>query len=72
MTAMRNQVLPGTLLVFRTAEGHYGKMAILGFRSSHDFNFPEASHLSQNVKDYLIKQPAKEKYHLEVKWMLLE
>ena len=73
MTAVRNQVVPGMVLVFRTAEGHYGKMEIIGFRSSHDFNFPEAANLSQKVKDYLAKQqPVKEKYHLEVKWMLLQ
>ena len=72
LSAMRNQLLPGSVFAFRTAESHYGKMEILGFRSSHDFNFPEASHLSQKVKDYLLKQPIIEKYHLEVKWMFLE
>src|SRR5439155_15807119 len=38
---------PGTVVVFKTAEGHYGKLQVIRYRPVDDFAFPEATHLSQ-------------------------
>ena len=62
---------PGTVIVFQTTEGQYGKMEIIGWHNSHDFSFPEASILSEKLREHMKNKPVKEKYHLEVKWQLL-
>jgi len=63
---------PGTVIVFRTAEGHAGKLYVIGFRSLHDFSFPEASYLKQSWRDYVLAKPDRENYHLEVVWELYD
>ncbi len=63
---------PGTVIVFQTAEGKYGKLEILGFRSSHDFAFKEAANLPDKWKKFALKKPEIKNYHLEVKWRLFE
>jgi hypothetical protein len=63
---------PGTTIVFRTAEGRYGKMAVAGFRSSHDVGFDEATFLPDKVKAFLKSRDERKDYHLEVRWELLE
>lgn len=61
----------GTVAVFKTAEGHYGKLMIKGFRSLHDFNFLEAQqYIHQSWRNYVLKKPNTRKYHLVVEYQL--
>jgi hypothetical protein len=67
----KNGVLnPGTILIFRTAEGNFGKMQVERYRSNHDFSFPEAVNLDDSWREMVLKRPNREKYHLQVKWQL--
>ena len=66
-----DRLKPGSVIVFQTSEGRYGKMQIIGFRSSHDFSFPEAKKLPQKLRDYLQDKPVIQDYHMEVRWELL-
>jgi hypothetical protein len=67
----KNGVLnPGTILIFRTAEGNFGKLQVEKYRALHDFSFPEAAYLEESWRDMSMKKPDREKYHLQVKWQL--
>ena len=33
---------PGTIIVFRTADGTLGKLQVVGYRRLHDLSFPQA------------------------------
>ncbi len=67
----KNGVLnPGTILIFKTAEGNFGKMQVERYRSHHDFSFPEAVNLDDSWREMVLKKPDREKYHLQVKWQL--
>jgi|PlaIllAssembly_1097288.scaffolds.fasta_scaffold25261_3 hypothetical protein len=62
---------PGTIIVFRTAEGNFGKMQVEGYRAMQDFSFPEAdAYLDSEWRDMVLNRPNQEKYHLQVKWQL--
>lgn len=63
---------PGVIIAFKTSEGNKGKLRIEGYRSLHDFSFPEASYLSESWKSFALTKPNVEKYHLHVKWHLFE
>jgi len=67
-----NAVLnPGTIVVFRTAEGNFGKMQVEGYRALQDFSIPEAdAYLDNEWRDMVLNRPNREKYHLQVKWQL--
>lgn len=66
-----NSVLqPGTVLVFRTAEGAWGKLIVDGYRSSHDFSFPGAESLSPTWKESVLKSPTVARYHMQVRMVL--
>jgi len=61
----------GTVAVFKTGEGHYGKLRIKGFRALHDFNFPEArQYMDQSWKNYVLNKPDNKKYHVVVEYQL--
>jgi hypothetical protein len=61
----KNGVLtPGAIIVFRTAEGNFGKLQIERYRALHDFSFPEAINLKESWRDMALKKPDREKYHL--------
>ena len=61
----------GKVVMFKTAEGNYGKLRIKGFRSLHDFDFKEAQeHISPSWKKYVLKKPNTKKYHLIIEYKL--
>jgi hypothetical protein len=66
----------GSVIVFRTSQGKYGKLRIEGFRSLHEFSFPElAAAFSDESrldawKSKATQRPDFEKYHLVVRWCL--
>jgi hypothetical protein len=61
----------GTVAVFQTAEGHYGKLKIIGFKALHDFNFKEAQkYLDKEWREFVLRKPDTKKYHLVVKYKL--
>jgi hypothetical protein len=70
LTFSKKSLKPGTVIVFKTGQGHYGKMEIVGFRSSHDFDFGQALHLKK-LQDYFKSRKERPHYHLEVRWELL-
>jgi hypothetical protein len=61
---------PGAIVVFRTAEGNFGKLQVEKYRALHDFSFPEAANLRDSWREMVLKKPDQEKYHLQVKWQL--
>ncbi len=62
---------PGTVAVFKTVEGNYGKLKIKGFKSLHDFDFKEAQkYLDESWKHFVLKKPNTKKYHLVVEYKL--
>lgn len=61
---------PGTVVVFKTGEGNFGKLQVVKYRALHDFTFPEAIYIEQKWKDFVLKKPNKENYHLQVRWQL--
>lgn len=62
---------PGAVIVFRTAEGNFGKLKIDRYWPLHDFSFPEAEkYLDDSLKEYLLSKPNFETYHLQVTWKL--
>jgi hypothetical protein len=63
-------LVPGLVIVFRTGEGNFGKMQIERYRSLHDFSFQEAVYLDDSWREMILKEPNREKYHLQVKWHL--
>ena len=61
------------LIVFRTAEGNFGKLQIDQYRALHDFSFPEAAqYLSDDMREFLLSEPNFETYHLQVTWKLFQ
>jgi hypothetical protein len=60
----------GTVAIFKTAEGNYGKLRIKGFRALHDFSFKEAQDLTQQWRAFVLKKPNTQKYHLVVEYQL--
>ena len=71
-TVRNGHIQQGTVIAFQTAEGKYGKLEILGFRSSRDFAFKEAANLPEKWRKFVLKKPEIKGYHLEVKWCLFE
>lgn len=61
---------PGTVVAIRTSAGNFGKLRVKQYRTLHDTSFPEAKYLSDRWKKFVLGQPNKEEYHLEVQWML--
>jgi hypothetical protein len=59
---------PGTVIAFRTAEGNFGKLQVVGFKPLHDLSFPEASVYSEQWKTEAAARPNHERYHIEIKW----
>ena len=69
-TVKNGLIQPGTIIVFQTVEGKYGKLEVLGFRSSRDFAFKEAANLPEQWKKFVSEKPEIKNYHLEVRWRL--
>lgn len=76
------QLNPGTIVVFETAEGNFGKFQVEQYVSTYDITFPEAEkHYTTYWKEATRKnwnnvvavgQDIIEKYHLRVKWELFK
>lgn len=74
------QLNPGTIVVFETAEGNFGKLQVERYRSTYEIAFPEAhKHYTTYWKEAIRKNWNQlvgeelvdiEKYHLQVKWEL--
>ena len=64
------RLTPGAVVVFRTAEGHLGKLQVEKYRALHDFSFPEAAYLSEEWKSFALKSPDMGMYNLQVRWQL--
>jgi hypothetical protein len=62
---------PGAIVIFRTGKGEVGKFQVVGYKSSHNFDFPEAKHLTDKWKKFTLSKPESPAYHLQVKWGLL-
>ena len=62
---------PGAIVVFRTGKGEAGKFQVVGYKGSHDFDFPEAAYLTERWKQFTLSKPEIPAYHLKVKWTLL-
>ena len=61
----------GTVAIFKTTEGHYGKLKIKGFKALHDFNFKEArEYLDSSWQSFVLKKPDTKRYHLVVEYTL--
>jgi len=60
----------GTVVMFKTAEGNYGKLRIVGFKALHDFHFKEAQSLDQQWREFVLTKPNIQKYHLVVEYKL--
>lgn len=64
-------IRPGTVAVFKTGDGHYGKLRIKGYRALHDFGFKEArEYLSPSWKKFVLAKPNSKNYHLVVEYVL--
>jgi hypothetical protein len=63
---------PGTVIAFRTAEGNFGKLQVVGFRPLHDLSFPEANVYSEQWKTEAAARPNHERYHIKIKWELYQ
>jgi hypothetical protein len=61
---------PGTIVVFRTADGALGKLQVVGYRRLHDLSFPQATAYRDTWKTAVSQRPDVERYHLEIKWQL--
>jgi hypothetical protein len=62
----------GSIVVFKTSAGAYGKLRVVRYRESQDFTFDEVSLLSQSIRDFFAANPNIVNYHLEVEWELFE
>jgi len=60
----------GTIIGIKTAEGNYAKVKVLRYRSTHDFSFKEAKHLTSNWRRIMKNRPVVKNYHLEIQWTL--
>jgi len=57
----------GTIIVFKTGEGHYGKLQIKGYRSLHSFDFPEArTYLDEDWKRFALNKEDIKQYNMVV------
>lgn len=65
-----DRLVPGAVIALLTAEGNYAKLRVVGYRPLHDFSFKEAMILRESWKSMVLNKPDKEKYHLEVEWVL--
>jgi hypothetical protein len=61
---------PVERFALKTMEGNIAKIRVTGFRKLHDFDFDEAALLSPEWKEFALKKPDIDKYHLEVEWVL--
>jgi hypothetical protein len=61
---------PGTIIVFRTADGTLGKLQVVGYRRLHDLSFPQASAYLDTSKTAISQHADIERGHLEIKWQL--
>ncbi|MCL5281272.1 MAG: hypothetical protein M1376_15335 [Planctomycetes bacterium] len=59
---------PGTIVVFRTADGTLGKLQIVGYRRLHDLSFPQAGAYLDTSKTAISQHADIERGHLEIKW----
>ncbi len=61
----------GTVAMFRTVEGRYGKLEIIGFKALHDFDFKEIKkHATDSWKKFVLAQKDTKEYHLMIKYHL--
>jgi hypothetical protein len=62
-----------TIIVFKTGEGHYGKLQVQGYRPLHSFNFPEAqTYLDEDWKRFALSHDNVKKYNMVVAYKFYE
>ena len=62
-----------TIIVFKTGDGHYGKLQVQGYRSLHSFNFPEAkTYLDEDWKRFALSHDDVKKYNMVVAYKFYE
>ncbi|WP_296823747.1 hypothetical protein [Sulfurovum sp.] len=68
-----SDIKPGTVVMFKTGEGHYGKLRIKGYRALHDFDFKEArEYLEASWKNFVMHKQDIKSYHLIVEYTLFK
>ena len=61
----------GTVAMFKTAEGNYGKLHIIGFKSSHNFDYKEAKeHLNDSYKKFSLNKPVIKEYNIVIEYLI--
>ncbi len=61
----------GTIVVFKTSDGNYGKFIVVAYRNIRDIDFKEAQEkYSDSTKKYMLRATETQKYHLQIKWEL--
>lgn len=69
----KDKLTLNTIIVFKTGEGHYGKLQVQGYRSLHNFNFSEArEYLSEDWKRYALNKEDIKKYNMFVAYKFYE
>jgi len=67
----KDKLTVGKIIIFKTGEGHYGKLQIKGYRSLHDFNFPEAkTYLKERWKRSALSSDDSSKYNMVVAYKI--
>jgi hypothetical protein len=61
---------PGTIIVFRTADGTLGKLQVVGYRRLHDLSFPQAGAYLDTSKAAISQHADIERGHIEIQWQL--
>ena len=65
-----NKLQPGTVLAVRTTSGNYAKVRVVRYYRLHDFSFPGSEVLTEGWKQFVLRKPDRDFYHIEVEWML--
>ena len=60
----------GTVVIFKTKDGHYGKLQVLNLYSLHDFSFDIAGQLKSDWRKKALACPDERKYYLQILWRL--
>lgn len=72
-TLDNNDLVEGSIVVFKTNGGHYGKFIIESYSSSHDFDSPEGQkYLRESWKEFSLNKPAIQRYNMHLRWMLFK
>jgi hypothetical protein len=65
------ELTPGSIVVFKTGAGNYGKFQVERYRSMHDWDYPDsAQFVSKRHIKWLLSRPDVKKNKLELRWQL--